>query len=425
MSSYKLEHEVFVSGHNGTSYTEVAATTAISCIACFTRDLFLLSSASKTWLRLKSVINICTAVAILAVDFPVFPRRLAKTEIYGFGGMDIGVGLYVVANAIVSPEAKQKPGSSAPVLSQMGKSIISSIPLIVLAFARLIAVKGADYHEHVTEYGVHWNFFFTIVALKILLTLMYCIIPIQLSTYFAAAILLVHQLFLSRGNSDYIVNGLNGRGGREGLVDANREGIYSLPGYIVIYMLGVGLGKLLFQKRNNLKDWLDAAKQIAVLFLLFLTCLLLTHQVVEPASRRFANAAFVFWVMNLSCLMILLCLLGEIATTYIKALQKQNTSKQLGKSLLKNSSDQAISKKDQQRSQNDPPLFNVCMMEAVAFNSLLYFLLANLMTGVVNMTISTLHTSDISAVAILVVYMFALSGIIVFFKSKNISTKIW
>lgn len=115
----------------------------------------------------RSVINICTALAILAVDFPVFPRRLAKTEIYGFGGMDIGVGLYVVANAIVSPEAKQKLGSSVPVLSQIQKSIISSIPLMVLAFARLIAVKGADYHEHVTEYGVHWNFFFTIVVLKV------------------------------------------------------------------------------------------------------------------------------------------------------------------------------------------------------------------------------------------------------------------
>ena len=49
---------------------------------------------------------VVTSICILAVDFAVFPRRLAKTEIYGTGLMDLGVGVFTLANALVSSEAR-------------------------------------------------------------------------------------------------------------------------------------------------------------------------------------------------------------------------------------------------------------------------------------------------------------------------------
>lgn len=51
---------------------------------------------------------ICTAICILAVDFNVFPRRFCKAETFGTGLMDTGVGLFIVANGIVSPESRNK-----------------------------------------------------------------------------------------------------------------------------------------------------------------------------------------------------------------------------------------------------------------------------------------------------------------------------
>uniref|UniRef100_S4RIL7 Uncharacterized protein n=1 Tax=Petromyzon marinus TaxID=7757 RepID=S4RIL7_PETMA len=56
--------------------------------------------------QFRAYTNLLTIVCILAVDFRAFPRRFAKTEIHGTGLMDLGVGTFVLSNALVSPEAR-------------------------------------------------------------------------------------------------------------------------------------------------------------------------------------------------------------------------------------------------------------------------------------------------------------------------------
>ena len=56
----------------------------------------------------RANVNLATAASILAVDFVIFPRRFCKAETYGTGLMDVGVGAYIISNAIVSPEARDK-----------------------------------------------------------------------------------------------------------------------------------------------------------------------------------------------------------------------------------------------------------------------------------------------------------------------------
>lgn len=52
-------------------------------------------------------------------------------------------------------------------LSSVLQTVQSVIPLIVLGCARLVATWGVEYQEHVSEYGVHWNFFFTLAIVKV------------------------------------------------------------------------------------------------------------------------------------------------------------------------------------------------------------------------------------------------------------------
>ncbi|ETN73917.1 hypothetical protein NECAME_13337 [Necator americanus] len=50
----------------------------------------------------RSCMLLSVAAAILAVDFPIFPRRFTKTEKYGHSLMDLGVAGFISASAITS-----------------------------------------------------------------------------------------------------------------------------------------------------------------------------------------------------------------------------------------------------------------------------------------------------------------------------------
>lgn len=53
----------------------------------------------------RAGLMLLTCAAILGVDFAVFPRRLAKSETYGTGLMDLGPGAFVFATGAGSGQA--------------------------------------------------------------------------------------------------------------------------------------------------------------------------------------------------------------------------------------------------------------------------------------------------------------------------------
>ncbi|CAG2110517.1 unnamed protein product, partial [Medioppia subpectinata] len=239
-------------------YLAIISLTVIAIVLCFMRrqtkqivvkDLLELCPNYEQRLpfltNLFSTLMQCVCIAILAVDFRVFSRRFAKTEIYGFSLMDVGVGSFIAINGGFSPESRLGSDSRNKRMFLFKKTVFSTVPLIVLGFQRLIAVKSLEYHEHVTEYGVHWNFFFTLGLSKI------C---------------------LNCGLSEFIQND-----NRNGLFAANKEGILSLFGYISLYLIFVEIGKYIV----NLND---------------------TY--IESTSRREMNLSFVFWMVSLNSLFI-------------------------------------------------------------------------------------------------------------------------
>lgn len=98
--------------------------------------------------------------------------------------------------------------------------------------------------EHVTEYGVHWNFFLTLALIPVLRATLRPFITIMSISLLGLLVALgtlhnqimiplnlhlrdgiAHQLSLSAGLTSYVLNAA-----RQGLIGANKEGLVSLPG---------------------------------------------------------------------------------------------------------------------------------------------------------------------------------------------------
>ena len=146
----------------------------------------------------RAVTNIITKVCILAVAFKFFPREFAKTESYGFNLMDTGVGLFMIANALVAPEARcQSYNENIRFRDYFKKNAYDCLPLLALGAGRYVAVELLGYQRHVSEYGVHWNFFLTLVSVKLFIS----ILPRNIATKFPLLagiwILAMHEYTLS------------------------------------------------------------------------------------------------------------------------------------------------------------------------------------------------------------------------------------
>lgn len=207
-----------------------------------------------------------TCIAILAVDFRVFPRRFAKTETFGLSLMDVGVGTFIFSSAITSRYAKGITGrgksssqsSSTPISAAGGVSnsssnvyrIVQRLAVLVLGLGRMVVIKTLGYQEHVTEYGVDWNFFVTLFCVWSAADLAHRLLPRWAIPWLASTILLGYQLLLTHFSlTDYILSAP-----RTGFLSQNREGIFSLCGLLPLYLLSEHLAhKLFFSVHDNSK----------------------------------------------------------------------------------------------------------------------------------------------------------------------------
>lgn len=110
--------------------------------------------------------------------------------------MDLGVGSFVFSQGIISaiPIIKDDNYLSAPLIPQLFATLRKTFPLLILGIVRVVLVKSTDYpvrnetpcfsklssnassQEHISEYGVHWNFFLTMALLPAFQVIMHPII---------------------------------------------------------------------------------------------------------------------------------------------------------------------------------------------------------------------------------------------------------
>lgn len=361
-------------------------------------------------------VNVKTAISILAVDFSVFPRRYAKTETYGTGVMDFGVGAFVFANALVCPEARRKNITGSK-MSHIMKQIQSVWPLLALGMARLLSVKMTGYHEHVTEYGVHWNFFFTLAIVRVVASMLLVVLPARQLWVFAFLISGLYQFILETSELKTFIIHNNDRD--KGFLHANKEGIFSITGYVAIYLAGVQVGIYVMQPKSQVREWLKMLFKLSLGGLVLYAAVYACQTLVEPVSRRSANLPFVLWsvaqsLFFMSCLcaadMILLFSKRASGCSYVPS----------SLNVYKKEEDSNLVA-DKKRGEME----RLCLVQAVSRNQLLFFLLANVLTGLTNSVVDTLSCSSSFSVCVLLLYMFVNCCVVYVLHVCGITLKFW
>lgn len=340
----------------------------------------------------RSHMLILTCLAIIAVDFPIFPRRFAKVETWGTSLMDLGVGSFVFSNGLVSARSLLKSTRRIPFYKRVLSALRSCHTLLILGLLRLYFVKNLEYQEHVTEYGVHWNFFMTLSLLPIVLVIIDPIAEYIPRSMIAVFISGIYEWFLVK--DDTLVNYLI-MSPRDTLINANREGIASFIGYCAIFVWGQSTGFYLLGNvptKNNLYkpsiiplknknnknigiwDKLTTVTPVKGLLIWFSIIFLAAEIVINlhpmGISRRFANLPYTLWIVSFNVgYLTIYCVIDKVF----------------------NESDGKDSKT------------SICL-EAMNTNGLILFLLANVTTGLINMSVSTIDMPDTLAITTLLAY---------------------
>jgi len=335
---------------------------SIAFFIYFTKKNFYienLQSTKKSYSRIienfRGQILIVTCISILSVDFSIFPRRYAKTENYGYSGMDLGVGLFALAHGMVSSEARNKQTS-------FKELFLENFILLILGLIRLISIKYFSYIEHISEYGIHWNFFLTLCFMKLIGN--YLLIITKKIFLLIIMILIIHEIILLRyfHFDNYLILSDNLR---KNFIDANREGIFSLGGYVCLYLIGIYIGRLIINNEGNYRF-----KQMIIQF--SIAMIILCGISFNP-SRKLCNFSYISSTTGLACM----CMASFSIIQWLL----------LRKGLLTES----------------------ILLKNINQKGLDTFLLANVLTGLINLNINTIDTSDFMSLVIISIYMFIVS----------------
>lgn len=338
----------------------------------------------------RSHMLILTNIAILAVDFHVFPRRFAKVETWGTSIMDMGVGSFVFSMGVVNSRSliKQNLLGSNTKKTQFSatsyfKLLISntkkSMPMLVLGVIRLISVKGLEYQEHVTEYGIHWNFFITIGFLPIFIAILDPLFNLIPRFLVASLISVVYEIALCQGGLLKFI--LTSENRLDNILTMNKEGMFSFFGYLSIFIYGQSFGPFVLTNKptyNNLISFTNTTKK-SLLTVTTTTGLLITTVIYQLAfniinessyfhnvSRRLANLPYVLMIVAYNAFFLLCYNLIE------NFFGSNNTGSKI--------------------------------LDSTNKNGLVFFLIGNLMTGLVNLTINTLECDNKLATIIIMGY---------------------
>jgi phosphatidylinositol glycan class W len=332
--------------------------------------------------------------------------------------MDLGVGIVLQTNGFAAGPRLKTPTTFKARVQNVMKSLSIATPVLLIGLARFISTRAVNYTEHVTEYGVHWNFFMTLGLIPVLTAVMQLVVPFLPFGILAAIISLGYQKILNDGLADYIINAPRVSGD---FFSLNREGICSFVGYFALFLIGASMGATIYSSSDenhsggdgkgslgskaptstskpkaslheDLPGFINMATTCSVQWVLYYQSLALGI----PVSRRMANLSYIL----LASASVSTSLSTLMATEIIFAVRHGPS-------------------KFQNRVYSRPYLFD-CINQ----NQLAVFLFANLLTGLVNLSMDTLSVADGPAMGILLVYMIINCALVVVLNRMGWTVKL-
>lgn len=365
----------------------------------------------KSYLSLFRGINmLLTCLSILAVDFRIFPRRFAKTETFGISLMDVGIGGFIISSALTSKFARGKVNVPNKFISFSIKNII----VLILGFGRMAAIRLFNYHSKASEYGTSWNFFVTLFLVWTISDIFKSLFPRRILPLVAIIILCIYQFLLSYTNLQYFVFSAS----RERFFSSNREGILSLLAFVPLYLLvesysyyviwesGVGntsnANISLENIENNsnissdeqIKNYnrdeniiifgnsipnniIKICKNLSYTSICLWILWIISSSHIQPTSRRLSNITYVLLILAMSSIILLVTIIAD----YIGGVNTR-----------------------------------IIVLESIANSQLEIFILCNLITGIVNMSINTIYMDKATSLTILSLYGLFITSIAYLFK---------
>uniref|UniRef100_A0A183C2V6 Phosphatidylinositol-glycan biosynthesis class W protein n=1 Tax=Globodera pallida TaxID=36090 RepID=A0A183C2V6_GLOPA len=299
----------------------------------------------------RTLLLIATSLTILAVDFTLFPRRMAKTQYYGQSLMDTGTAAFIFVNALADHDVAARGQSPRQRAAKATMQIFALrmptlLALFLIGVGRSVFIQLSGYGQDVTEYGVHWNFFLTLFCVRLFVI---CV-PNSMLVFVGVLLGVVYQIALRFTWLEQWLLRPDFTEPRHGFLDQNREGIFSLCGYCFIYAVSLmyarGSNKLM--PRDKKLSALNVACGLG-----FSLCCYGLQRVLEDyfgliASRRLANMSYSFAMLALFSTICALLQFGQLIVPLPQDARWGG------------------------------------LVAAVSRNALLHFLCANLLTGFVN-----------------------------------------
>jgi glucosaminylphosphatidylinositol acyltransferase len=207
----------------------------------------------------------------------------------------------------------------------------------MMGIIRVVSLKLTGYSYSYSEYGISWNFFFTIFFVKMICVPIEILIinksPIR-ALIIGNTIGIIYQYFLSEQKLTFFLIDDNLNRSND-FITANKEGIFSSIGYISIYLQGEAVCLYLMNIINSngeesLQNFARSKYSNTNLLLRFKIILRVTHRIfiisliywillefnrsnVQNISRRMGNLTFIYFIV----IIIIFSTFNDIYIIYI------------------------------------------------------------------------------------------------------------